>query len=49
MGDPGRLRQVVLNLVGNAAKFTENGANCVTIQAISDLRVRFEVTDTGVG
>ena len=52
-GDPGRLRQVLTNLVGNALKFTEQGA--VTLQAYleQDLPntaiIRFEVTDTGIG
>ncbi len=52
-GDPGRLRQVIFNLVGNAIKFTHEGevALVLTGQAASpDLaRVRFEVADTGVG
>ena len=52
-GDPGRLRQVLVNLIGNAIKFTEGGEVVVriTLQTSSDHRValRFEVSDTGVG
>jgi len=52
-GDPGRLRQVLVNLVGNAIKFTEGGEVVIRVaqQAESDSRVvlRFEVRDTGVG
>ncbi|MCP4639821.1 MAG: response regulator [bacterium] len=52
-GDPGRLRQVLSNLVGNAVKFTHQGE--VVIRAYLDAEgeadtvVRFEVTDTGIG
>jgi PAS domain S-box-containing protein len=52
-GDPGRLRQVLLNLVANAIKFTEHGG--VAIEAFSlgnledEVHLRFEVTDSGIG
>ena len=52
-GDPGRLRQILINLVGNSIKFTEKGE--VAIRASLDdedttnATVRFSVTDTGIG
>ena len=49
LGDPGRLRQAVINLVGNAVKFTNQGAVEVCAQTTSDGRVQIAVVDTGVG
>ncbi|MHB1558380.1 MAG: response regulator [Isosphaeraceae bacterium] len=53
VGDIGRLRQVLVNLVGNAIKFTEEGEVVVTItleaQEESSLRLCFFVSDTGIG
>ena len=53
IGDPGRLRQVLLNLAGNAIKFTEKGEVLIEIAMQSQhdglVELHFKVTDTGIG
>jgi signal transduction histidine kinase/CheY-like chemotaxis protein len=47
--DSGRLRQILMNLVGNALKFTSAGEVSITVASRSPEWVHFEVTDTGIG
>ena len=52
-GDPGRIKQILMNLAGNAIKFTENGEVTVKVSPESenenDVVIRFDIIDTGLG
>ena len=53
LGDPGRLRQILINLTGNAVKFTERGEVVIRVERWSetadDVELHFSVQDTGIG
>ena len=49
LGDPHRLRQIVLNLVDNAFKFTQEGGVWIQVDKLQDNQYRISVTDTGIG
>ncbi|MBC8369102.1 MAG: response regulator [Planctomycetes bacterium] len=49
VGDPGRLRQVLSNLIGNAIKFTSHGEVVVRASSVFGNKIRFEVVDSGIG
>jgi signal transduction histidine kinase len=52
-GDPGRLRQIIVNLAGNAIRFTEKGEVRIKVEIEEEndttVRLRFEIRDTGIG
>jgi CheY-like chemotaxis protein len=54
LGDPGRLRQIIINLIGNAIKFTHTGEVVLSVKKLPEesserLRLQIEVADTGIG
>ena len=53
VGDPGRIRQILFNLIGNAIKFTEKGDILVKVDRVketeSSVTLKFEVSDSGIG
>jgi signal transduction histidine kinase/DNA-binding response OmpR family regulator len=52
-GDPGRIRQILFNLIGNAVKFTEKGGVAVEVNRLSEADgtslIQFEIKDSGIG
>ena len=49
MGDETRIRQVLVNLIGNATKFTPTGSITITISRGTDDQIIFDIADTGIG
>lgn len=53
VGDPGRIRQVIINLIGNAIKFTKSGHVALRVSMIQDLKhstqIKIAIEDTGIG
>jgi len=54
LGDPGRLRQIIINLLGNAIKFTHHGEIVLSVKQLPEasskhIRLQIEIADTGVG
>jgi two-component system sensor histidine kinase/response regulator len=53
LGDPGRLRQILVNLIGNATKFTETGEVVMSVErryaVAGEVELHFSVKDTGIG
>jgi len=53
IGDPGRIRQIILNLAGNAIKFTDEGQVSVNVEHLNltenDVKLTISVADTGIG
>ncbi len=49
LGDPNRLKQVFINIIDNAVKYTENGGQVLVDQTAEEVCVRITVKDTGVG
>jgi PAS domain S-box-containing protein len=53
LGDPGRLQQILINLTGNAIKFTEHGEVLIRVERLSEtdrqVELHFSVKDTGIG
>jgi len=47
-GDPGRMQQILVNLVGNAIKFTDKGVVELKVSAVNGM-IRYSVSDTGIG
>lgn len=49
LGDPVRVRQILINLLSNAVKFTDSGGVSVVVRAAQGDHIRFEVVDSGIG
>jgi signal transduction histidine kinase len=53
LGDPGRVRQIIVNLVGNSIKFTERGEILLSVtqeaESLEAVSLHFAIKDTGVG
>jgi hypothetical protein len=49
LGDPTRIRQILINYLSNAVKFTESGEICVLVDMRANNQIRFSVNDTGCG